>query len=243
MVFRQFIQKASSAASILISKPTNQASRPKSQIYSMFNESGRYRPHILVIGGAYGGLSVVANLINLIAGNPQLSSAVQPRPLDSNHKLQAKPRITILDERDGIFHTMGAPMAHTSKDFVSEAWMPYKDVKYLTDENVKILRGRAVNIDMATKIATYMEVDSHDASNSSEQFQPLISQSPQIESGEKAVTIKRVPYDYLVVATGMQRAWPIVPKSLTKEGYVRDAEKHIGKLNGAEHIAVVGGGK
>ena len=243
MVFRQFLEKASSAAFTFISKPTHQTSQPRLQISTMFNESGRYRPQILVIGGAYGGLSVVTNLINLIAGNPQLPSPIQPSPIDSDRKLQVRPRITILDERDGIFHTMGAPMAHTSRDFTSEAWMAYKDIKYLTNGDVRVLQGRVVNVDMASKIASYMDISVQDESDFSKQLDSTAGQPPQIHSADPVLPTKFVPYDYLVVATGMQRAWPIVPRSLAKKNYVHDAEKHIEKLSSAKHIAVVGGGK
>lgn len=243
MVFRQFLKRASLAASTFISKSPLQAPQPQPQISTMFSESGRYRPQILVIGGAYGGLSVVTNLLNLIAGYHQLSSPIQPSPIDSDCKLQVKPRITILYERDGIFHTMGAPMAHTSRHFTSEAWMAYKDIKYLSNGNVKVLQGRVVNVDMASKIASYTEIPARNESDSSKQLRSTAGQRLQIDSADPVLATKFVPYDYLVVATGMQRAWPIVPRSLIKTCYVHDAEKHIGKLSDAKRIVVVGGGK
>lgn len=67
---------------------------------AMFRPQDAYRPHILVIGGSYGGFSVVANLLNLLNGRPQLASPVSLPDLDRIPK--SRPRITILDERDKI---------------------------------------------------------------------------------------------------------------------------------------------
>lgn len=54
--------------------------------------------------------------------------------------------------------------------------------------------------------------------------------------------MRELEYDYLVVATGTQREWPVVPKSLCRTAYVDDASLHIDELEKAEHITVVGGG-
>ena len=56
--------------------------------------------HILVVGGAYAGLSTVQNLISILNGNGPLAG---PIPLSEPKTLPSiKPRITILDERDGF---------------------------------------------------------------------------------------------------------------------------------------------
>lgn len=57
-------------------------------------------PHVLVIGGGYGGISVVSNLINLSNGGKQLPCPVPIPELDGLPTI--KPKITLLDGRDGI---------------------------------------------------------------------------------------------------------------------------------------------
>lgn len=56
-------------------------------------------------------------------------------------------------------------------------------------------------------------------------------------------------YDYLVVATGLKRHWPAVPKSGSYEEYMRDGEAFIKKITGGDpakcqgrKIVVIGGG-
>ncbi|ATZ48284.1 Bcalo3 [Botrytis cinerea B05.10] len=181
----------------------------------MFNNNEKYRPHILVIGGAYGGFSVVTNVLNLIEGNPQLSSPLSPPPLE-DFKIRTTPRITILDERDGIYHTMGSPLAHSKSEFASEAWRRFDDIPILHRNNVRTIQGKASSIDMASRVATYQEN----------------STSPLME----------IPYDYLVVATGASRNWPVVPKSTTREEYLQDIHGHIESLRRSKRVVIVGGG-
>jgi hypothetical protein len=57
-------------------------------------------PHVLVIGGGYGGISVVSNLINFSNGGEQLPCPVPIPELDGLPTI--KPKITLSDGRDGI---------------------------------------------------------------------------------------------------------------------------------------------
>lgn len=112
-------------------------------------------------------------------------------------------------------HTMGAPLAHTSKAFAPAAWQTFSSVGPLNRANVRILNGRATGIDPAAKMATY-------------------------STGK---TEECVEYDYLVASTGSKRSWPIVPKALDKISYLKDAETHISSLENASSVVVVGGGE
>lgn len=51
-------------------------------------------------------------------------------------------------------------------------------------------------------------------------------------------------YDYLIVASGLRRVWPVVPQSLTKKSYLYETSEHIHAVrNSADGVVVVGGGK
>jgi len=50
-------------------------------------------------------------------------------------------------------------------------------------------------------------------------------------------------YDYLVSASGLRRAWPAVPQSITQEKYLSEAYGHIENVkNAARGVVVIGGG-
>jgi hypothetical protein len=57
-------------------------------------------PQVLVVGGGYGGVSVISNLLNLSNGGKQLPCPVPIDELEPPPKV--KPTITLLAERDGI---------------------------------------------------------------------------------------------------------------------------------------------
>lgn len=51
-------------------------------------------------------------------------------------------------------------------------------------------------------------------------------------------------YDYLIVASGLRRVWPVVPQSLTKKSYLYETSEHIHAVKkSAGGVVVVGGGK
>ncbi|KAK7918029.1 hypothetical protein PG985_009903 [Apiospora marii] len=125
--------------------------------------------------------------------------------------------ITIVDERSGFFHVIGSPLALSSKEYADKCWVDFSDVKLLQRPDVRFVHGRVQKVDPATRTATFLE-------SSSEQ-----------PTEEK--------YDYFIAATGLRRAWPVVPQSLTRKTYLREAGQHIDAVRGSRHpVLVVGGG-
>jgi NADPH-dependent 2,4-dienoyl-CoA reductase/sulfur reductase-like enzyme len=170
--------------------------------------------HILIVGGAYAGLSTVINLQKILSEAPHQAG---PYNLPAVQKLpRIPPKITILDERDGIYHTVGTPLVHTSPDVsttVPRAWKEYAEIPYLKD--VLVVKGRVERLDPKRKEVVYTF------------------------AGEE----KSMEYDYLVCATGLQRDWPAQPRATTKEEYIRDATALVKELVDAkERIVVIGGG-
>lgn len=98
-----------------------------------------------------------------------------------------------------------------------KAWMLYSNIPYLQKDNIRVLRGKVDGVDCATKTATYTPADS--------------------------ATTRTLKYDYLIVATGIRRPWPVVPIAKTREQYLLDAARNIAKIeNSKERIVVIGGG-
>ena len=56
--------------------------------------------------------------------------------------------------------------------------------------------------------------------------------------------VSKLDYDFLVVASGLRRVWPVVPQSLKKKQYLIEAGDHIRSVANFRHgVAVVGGGE
>ena len=111
---------------------------------------------------------------------------------------------------------MGSPLSNVCQDFSREAWLEYKDIPYLKQNSVNVRRGQAQSIDTSERTATFL-----DASNASQ----------------------RISYDFLVIANGTRRSWPVVPKASTKELYLDGGDRQSSRLAAARTVAVIGGGK
>ena len=111
---------------------------------------------------------------------------------------------------------MGSPLAHTSTSFASEAWLQYHNITTLAKNAVRVLQGKAVHLDMVAKLLTYKTNDKE---------------------------TQTLPYDYAIIASGITRAWPVVPRAVNKALYLHDAQTFKNELSMAHRIALVGGGK
>jgi NADH dehydrogenase FAD-containing subunit len=192
------------------------------------------QPHVLIVGGAYGGLSTLNTLIALSSGKSLPEGrkggppggpggrrgppppAFAPLP-EISRALRTKPRYTILDERDGFYHTVGAPLGTISSSFTKTMWARYADIdpERFLEENVQFLQGSATGLNAEKKTLKYSS-----------------------KSEEKSIS-----YDYLVLGTGMRRGGPVVPQSTDKADALEESDRYEASLSKAEKIVLVGGGK
>ena len=147
-------------------------------------------PHVVIVGGAYAGLSALNSLISLSNGKGLPVGKKGAPPVSSNEAppgaLQKKPRYTLLDERDGFYHTVGAPLGQISVPHAREFWVKYDEILAAKKgEDVQFVHGSAVGLDIASKTLTFSRM-----------------QSP--------AHTEKLSYDYLIVASGMSRKWPVV---------------------------------
>ncbi|OQU98978.1 hypothetical protein CLAIMM_04686 [Cladophialophora immunda] len=179
----------------------------------------QHPPHVVIVGGAYAGLSVARNLVNICDGNEQLFN---PMPIPTVSPPSRMPAITLIDERDGIFHTMGSPLSIVSESFAKRSWMPFSSIGALPQfSRVSFKQGRVTRVDPASKKLFWRRTPEQRSDCEEE-----------VES-----------YDYLVVASGLRRQWPAVPKAFLKDGFVMDVRATVDSFSKAETpIVVIGGG-
>lgn len=117
-------------------------------------------------------------------------------------------------------HSVGAPLAHVAKGSVEPSWLRYNALWRLKRRELSIRHGTIKHINPEALSATFADYD----------------------DGSKDVTVE---YDYLLLATGSRREWPIVPKASSFKNYVIEAQKHIAGIEVAKSstVAVIGGGK
>ncbi|KAL2165588.1 hypothetical protein VTG60DRAFT_4268 [Thermothelomyces hinnuleus] len=173
---------------------------------------------VLVAGGSYGGLSAALNLYDLCRGLPPRCGPAPAEGEDLPETPQFAVDITVVDERDGFYHLIGSPLALASEAFTEKCWVKYGDIPGLQSPNIHVVQGSVKSVDPARKVATYLPHGS--------------TAEPQ-----------EVRYDYFVAASGLRRAWPVVPQSLRRKQYLFEAGDHIRAATAARHgVVIVGGG-
>ncbi|KAJ5266510.1 hypothetical protein N7478_009318 [Penicillium angulare] len=169
---------------------------------------------VLVIGGSYGGLAAALNLSDLARGRVcRFESNPDAKPPKYRIPLQ----ITVVDERDGYFHLIGAPKSLACEKYASDTWRQFKDIPALKSPDFNFIQGSVNKVDCASKIAHILDTET------------------QENRTEK--------YDYLIAGSGLRRVFPVVPQSLRRAEFLEEAKKHVENLrNASEGIVVVGGG-
>lgn len=198
---------------------------------------------VLIVGCAYGGISAAVNLLDLEKGKARQS--VYPGPDFSGRRSRNGIEITVIDERDGYcmsllssplilasqqprtnalpVHSVGAPLAHVTPKHTTKMWKRFSHLNELRQPNLHFKHGSVKKVDPATKIAEWKD-----------------------RSGK----IQQQAYDYLIMATGLKRHWPAVPKSGSYEEYLNDGEAFISKIVGGDpknpqegrRVVVIGAG-
>ena len=108
---------------------------------------------------------------------------------------------------------MGAPLAHVTPKYTTHMWKRFSHLNELRQPNLTFKHGSVTSIDPATKVAEW-----RDRNGKTQQH----------------------AYDYLVVATGLKRHWPAVPKSGSYEEYLADGAAFINKITGGDPLNLEG---
>lgn len=165
-------------------------------------------PHkVLVVGAAYGGLSAVVNLLDCEKGKGLRESYNLEAANFKDKRSKRGVEITVIDERNGYFHSVGAPLAHTTPKHTANMWKRFSHCNELRHPSLHFRHGSIKRVDPESKVAEWLD-----------------------RSGQT----HQQGYDYLVMATGLKRHWPAVPKSGSYEEYLKDSKAFISKIVGGD---------
>ncbi|KAK7611881.1 hypothetical protein BKA81DRAFT_375608 [Phyllosticta paracitricarpa] len=162
-----------------------------------------------------GAYAGVAAVLTLLDGaDGKLATGEPPLP-----RLRKRIQVTLIDERDGFFHAVGTPLAHVAQESVSALWLRYQSISRLQRDDVKIRHGRVLSVHPENLCVTFADLD---------------------DDGKYAT----LEYDFLILASGLARQWPAIPKANTYDEYVQDALNHISSIRSAacKTVAIIGGG-
>ena len=170
---------------------------------------------VIIIGGNYAGLSATVNLLQLAYGGAHAPSIV-PFPELDGKALDTDVEITLVDEKDGWYHTIGSPLALADVNYGDKAWTKYEDVPAIQHKSVKFVQGSVTKLDCAARNATIQKA-----------------------GGE----VEMIEYDYAICCSGLRRDHPTVPQQLNKVDYLKECKEYIDEVRAVdESIIIIGGG-
>lgn len=105
-----------------------------------------------------------------------------------------------------------------SEEYSQKVWTEYSALEILQHPSVKYMQGKLASVSPESKEAVIL---------------PFNSETPST-----------VGYDFFVAATGLHRAWPVVPQALTKSEFLADVKRQVKAIQDAKDgVVVIGGGK
>ncbi|KAJ5108241.1 hypothetical protein N7456_004916 [Penicillium angulare] len=174
-------------------------------------------PKVVIVGCSYAGMSAALTLVAL-KGDGQIPFASWGDYAHLKMAPSAKDfDITMVDERDGFFHSVGAPLAHISPEKTKVMWKLYEGFSELKRPDIDFVQGTVTSIDSENQMIIY--------------------QAPEGKS-------QPLNYDYVVISSGLQRPWPVVPRAKQLTSYLTDASTFTQRITEAQKLGVVviGGG-
>ncbi|GIK04994.1 hypothetical protein Aspvir_009093 [Aspergillus viridinutans] len=172
------------------------------------------RFRVLIAGASYGGLSAALTLLDLSRGQvARFNYDSEIKP--PQHHIPVD--ITLVDEKDGFYHLIGSPRALVDEQYASDTWTRFADIKALQSPHVRFIRGSVSAIDCQRKTATILD---------------SVSKTSREEG-----------YDFFIAGTGLQRVFPTVPQSRTREEFLAEVRENTADVvNARQGVVVVGGG-
>lgn len=184
--------------------------------------AANFPTNVLIIGGAYAGLSALVALKNLL-----------------REKQQQKISVTLVEPKAGLLNIIGVPRAIVDTEFARTQYLPYQELQDVrfdqivsNDEVVVSSLGKAVQPDNNKFIEiTYVQGS----------VTALGIKSAEYVLNESQDTGK-IEFDFAVVATGRNRTWPTSPTAYNYESYMTEMASFNDIVTKSKKIGVVGAG-
>lgn len=195
-----------------------------------------FTTNILIVGGAYAGLSAINTFVN------QFREKVDkfPNTFRDNHI-----SITLIEPRAGLLNVLGMPRCIVDEEFSKTQFIPMnkiknlkfdrvmsKDMKFLNDmvEETKVSKNHDIGLDLNFVHGKVTYLDENKAS-----YQ---LSSEDSEDTEEAI----IDFDYVILASGRDRNFPTTPKAYSYDYFLN--EMRLSKRSIVEHdvITIIGAG-
>lgn len=179
--------------------------------------------NILIVGGAYAGLSALVALKNHLR----------------ERNLPSKVSVTIVEPKAGLFNILGIPKCIVDTEFAKTQYVPLQDL-----EDVKFLKLISDDDEVCDTLGKCLgeEEQSHSFTYVQGSVEELTSKRAVYSLNNNPETKAAITFDYAVLATGRNRKWPTSPLAYNSKSYVSEMEEFNKNVSSCKRIGVIGAG-
>lgn len=179
--------------------------------------------NIVIVGGAYAGLSALVALKNHLY----------------NRNLTSKVSVTLVEPKAGLFNILGIPKCIVDPEFAKTQYVPLQELKdimfhkLISDDDVVCdSLGNCLLDDELHPSFTYIQGSVEELASKKAVY--TLNNSP-----DKRATIN---FDYAIIATGRNRKWPTSPLAYNFNSYLNEMEEFNKNVSNCKRVGVIGAG-
>mmetsp|Transcript_3172 Transcript_3172/g.3555 ORF Transcript_3172/g.3555 Transcript_3172/m.3555 type:complete len:435 (+) Transcript_3172:47-1351(+) len=192
-----------------------------------------FTTNILVVGGAYAGLSAVRSLAYHF--NRRIKD-----PLIKLKLINSRVSITMVEPKSGLLNILGIPRAIVDVDFAKTQYISFEDFYDLKFDKVvsnqpEVLKNLATGQSTGNNEGGFEINFVHGRVTHLDEHR---AEYQLVESDETAT----INFDYVILASGRDRSWPTTPNAYTTKSYLEEMTKSKSEIDSHDIISIIGAG-
>lgn len=192
-----------------------------------------FTTNILVVGGAYAGLSAVRSLAYHF--NRRIKD-----PFIKLKLINSRVSITMVEPKSGLLNILGIPRAIVDEDFAKTQYISFEEFYDLKFD--KVVSNQP---DVLQNIATDQNTGNNEGGFEINFVHGRVTHLDEnraeyqlIESDETAT----INFDYVILASGRDRSWPTTPNAYTTKSYLEEMARSKHEIESHDIISIIGAG-
>lgn len=187
--------------------------------------------NILVVGGAYAGLSAVRSLAHHF--NRRIKD-----PLIRLKLINSKVSITMVEPRSGLLNILGIPRAIVDVEFAKTQYVSFEDLSDLKFDKVISNQSEVLENLPSTTSNNEAGFELNFVHGKITHLDEKTAEYQLVESDETAT----ISFDYVILASGRDRKWPTTPDAYTTRSYIEEMNKSKSEIVSSNVVSVIGAG-
>lgn len=192
-----------------------------------------FNTNILIVGGAYAGLSTVRSLAHHF--NRRIKD-----PFIKLKLINSRVSITMVEPKSGLLNILGIPRAIVDVEFAKTQYISFEDFYDLKFDKVVSDQEEVLN-NLVTEQNTGNNENGFELNFVHGRVTHLHEHEAEYQLIENDQTAK-IQFDYVVLASGRDRSWPTTPNAYTTKSFLGEMAQSKNEVDTNDIISIIGAG-